>query len=71
MIDDCAAKIKADGKAEAKAYKECLEWGGNIAKNTNVARRQQSRKKNWNPPLTRIPVTWKLRLQRLKIWQVG
>jgi hypothetical protein len=26
LMDDCAAKVKADGEAEAKAYKEYFDW---------------------------------------------
>jgi len=35
LMDDCTAKIKADGEAEAKAYKEYFEWCDDVAKNTN------------------------------------
>jgi len=35
LMDDCAAKITADGEAEAKAYKEYFEWCDDVAKNTN------------------------------------
>merc|ERR1719473_1503528 len=35
LMDDCAAKIKADGEAEAKAFKEYFEWCDDVAKNTN------------------------------------
>jgi len=34
LMDDCAAKVKADGEAEAKAYKEYFEWCDDTAKNT-------------------------------------
>lgn len=34
LMDDCAAKVKADGEAEAKAYKEFFEWCDDAAKNT-------------------------------------
>jgi len=34
LMDDCAAKVKADGDAEAKAYKEYFEWCDDVAKNT-------------------------------------
>merc|ERR1719198_2638578 len=33
-MDDCAAKVKADGEAEAKAYKEYFDWCDDTAKNT-------------------------------------
>jgi len=35
LMDDLVAKIKADGEAEAKAYKEYFEWCDDVAKNTN------------------------------------
>jgi hypothetical protein len=35
LMDDCAAKVKADGEAEAKAYKEYFDWCDDTAKNTN------------------------------------
>jgi len=34
LMDDCTAKVKADGEAEAKAYKEYFEWCDDVAKNT-------------------------------------
>jgi chromosome segregation ATPase len=34
LMDDCAAKVKADGEAEAKAYKEYFDWCDDTAKNT-------------------------------------
>jgi len=33
LMDDCATKVKADGDAEAKAYKEYFEWCDDVAKN--------------------------------------
>jgi chromosome segregation ATPase len=33
-MDECTAKVKADGEAEAKAYKEYFEWCDDVAKNT-------------------------------------
>jgi hypothetical protein len=33
LMDDCAAKVKADGEAEAKAYKEYFDWCDDTAKN--------------------------------------
>ena len=33
LMDECAAKIEADGVAEAKAYKEYFEWCDETAKN--------------------------------------
>jgi len=33
LMDDCAAKVTADGEAEAKAYKEYFEWCDDTAKN--------------------------------------
>lgn len=35
LMDDVAAKINADGEAEAKAYKEYFEWCDDVAKNGN------------------------------------
>lgn len=35
LMDDTAAKIKADGVNEAKAFKEYFEWCDDVAKNTN------------------------------------
>jgi len=35
LMDDTAAKIKADGEKEAKAFKEYFEWCDDVAKNTN------------------------------------
>jgi len=34
LMDECAAKVKADGEAEAKAYKEYFDWCDDTAKNT-------------------------------------
>merc|ERR1719231_1497371 len=34
LMDDTAAKIKADGEAEAKAFKEYFEWCDDVSKNT-------------------------------------
>jgi chromosome segregation ATPase len=34
LMDDTAAKIRADGEAEAKAFKEYFEWCDDVAKNT-------------------------------------
>jgi len=33
LMDECATKVKADGDAEAKAYKEYFEWCDDVAKN--------------------------------------
>jgi len=33
LMDDCAAKVKRDGDAEAKAYKEYFDWCDDAAKN--------------------------------------
>jgi len=34
LMDDCAAKVKRDGEAEDKAYKEYFEWCDDVSKNT-------------------------------------
>jgi len=34
LMDECAAKVKADGEAEAKSYKEYFDWCDDTAKNT-------------------------------------
>jgi len=34
LMDDCAAKVKADGEAEAKSYKEYFDWCDDTAKNS-------------------------------------
>jgi chromosome segregation ATPase len=34
LMDECAAKVKADGEAEAKAYKEYFDWCDDTSKNT-------------------------------------
>jgi len=34
LMDECAAKVTADGEAEAKAYKEYFDWCDDTAKNT-------------------------------------
>jgi DNA repair exonuclease SbcCD ATPase subunit len=34
LMDDCTAKVQADGEAEAKAYKEYFEWCDDVDKNT-------------------------------------
>jgi len=34
LMDDCTAKITADGEAESKAFKEYFEWCDDTAKNT-------------------------------------
>jgi len=34
LMDDCAAKVKRDGDAEDKAYKEYFEWCDDVSKNT-------------------------------------
>jgi len=33
LMDECAAKVTADGEAEAKAYAEYVEWCDDVAKN--------------------------------------
>jgi len=35
LMDECASKIKADGEAEAKAYKEYFDWCDETSKNAN------------------------------------
>jgi len=45
LMDDCAAKVKADGEAEAKAYKEYFEWCDDVAKNTNFEIKTAAAKK--------------------------
>jgi len=45
LMDDTAAKIKADGVAEAKAYKEYFEWCDDAAKNSNFEIKTASAKK--------------------------
>jgi chromosome segregation ATPase len=45
LMDDCTAKIKADGEAEAKAYKEYFEWCDDVAKNTNFEIKTAAAKK--------------------------
>lgn len=35
LMDDCSAKAKADGEAEAKSFKEYFEWCDDTAKNSN------------------------------------
>jgi len=34
LMDECATKVKADGVAEAKAYKEYFAWCDDVAKNS-------------------------------------
>jgi len=34
LMDDCAAKVKRDGEAADKAYKEYFEWCDDVSKNT-------------------------------------
>jgi len=34
LMDDCATKVKRDGDAEDKAYKEYFEWCDDVSKNT-------------------------------------
>jgi len=34
LMDECATKVKADGDAEDKAYKEYFEWCDDVAKNS-------------------------------------
>jgi chromosome segregation ATPase len=34
LMDECSAKVKADGEAEAKAYAEYVEWCDDVAANT-------------------------------------
>jgi len=34
LMDECTAKVKADGEAEAKAYAEYVEWCDDVAANT-------------------------------------
>jgi DNA repair exonuclease SbcCD ATPase subunit len=34
LMDDCAAKVKKDGEAADKAYKEYFEWCDDVSKNT-------------------------------------
>merc|ERR1719473_1194096 len=45
LMDDCAAKIKADGEAEAKAFKEYFEWCDDVSKNTNFEIKTATAKK--------------------------
>merc|ERR1719361_128354 len=33
LMDECAAKVKRDAEAEAKAYKDYFEWCDDVAKN--------------------------------------
>jgi chromosome segregation ATPase len=37
LMDDCSAKIKKDGEAEAKAYKEYFEWCDDASKDSQFA----------------------------------
>jgi len=37
LMDDCSAKVKADGEAEAKAYKEYYEWCDDASKDAGFA----------------------------------
>jgi chromosome segregation ATPase len=37
LMDDCSAKVTADGEAEAKVYKEYYEWCDDASKNTGFA----------------------------------
>jgi len=37
LMDDCSTKVKADGEAEAKVYKEYYEWCDDASKNTGFA----------------------------------
>jgi len=37
LMDDCSAKIKKDGEAEAKAYKEYFEWCDDASKDQQFA----------------------------------
>jgi len=45
LMDDLTAKVKADGEAEAKAYKEYFEWCDDVAKNTNFEIKTAAAKK--------------------------
>ena len=40
-MDECAAKVKRDAEAEAKAYKECFEWCDDVAKNAAKAQTEE------------------------------
>jgi len=37
LMDECTAKVTADGEAEAKAYAEYVEWCDDVAKNAQFA----------------------------------
>jgi len=37
LMDDCSSKIKKDGEAEAKAYKEYFEWCDDASKDSQFA----------------------------------
>lgn len=37
LMDECSAKVKADGEAEAKAYKEYFEWCDDASKDSQFA----------------------------------
>jgi len=37
LMDECSAKVTADGEAEAKAYAEYVEWCDDVAKNAQFA----------------------------------
>jgi len=45
LMDDCATKVKADGEAEAKSYKEYFDWCDDTAKNTQFEIKTHSSEK--------------------------
>merc|ERR1719450_1247989 len=45
LLNDLTAKVKADGEAEAKAYKEYFEWCDDVSKNTNFEIKTAAAKK--------------------------
>jgi len=45
LMDECAAKVKADGEAEAKSYKEYFDWCDDTAKNTQFEIKTHSSEK--------------------------
>jgi len=45
LMDECAANVKADGVAEAKAYKEYFDWCDDTAKNAQFEIKTQTSEK--------------------------
>merc|ERR1719394_1377378 len=54
LMDSLAAKIKAEGEAEAQAYREFVEWCDDASKNTQFAIKDQGRGRGRSTSIPRV-----------------